>query len=189
MSEPDGSGTLTHSGKAKVIRQYAREHGLDLFVETGTYRGDMVAEVLHDFRKIFSIELGLEHCLHARERFREDRHVNIAWGDSGNALGSILVMFGGPALIYLDAHCSGEDTYCNGGMTPVMKEFEAISRLYEAGVLDERSVILVDDAKDFTPENGHPHLKDFLRKVISSLPNHDISCSYNIIRITPKLEK
>jgi len=46
-----------HVAKQRVLREYAERYHLKIFVETGTYRGDMVEAMKHLFHKIYSIEL------------------------------------------------------------------------------------------------------------------------------------
>jgi hypothetical protein len=49
-----------HVIKQRAIKSYARRFGLSVFVETGTYLGDMVEAVRPHFKKIYSIELSEE---------------------------------------------------------------------------------------------------------------------------------
>ncbi len=56
--------------KQLVIRQYAWQYGLKTFIETGTYRGDMVDAMRPYFDQIYSIELGKKLYRQARRRFR-----------------------------------------------------------------------------------------------------------------------
>ena len=45
-----------HVVKQRVLREYAERYELKVFVETGTYRGDMVQAMKPLFDKIYSIE-------------------------------------------------------------------------------------------------------------------------------------
>lgn len=184
-------GYLDHHEKADVIRQYAKEYNLDVFVETGTYRGEMIEHVRNDFRKIYSIELGAEHVKHARKRFHYYGHVNIFQGDSAVMLDAVSRMIDEPALYFLDAHYSGGDTYRTNpdSRTPVWEEMEQIIERHERGEFNHESVILIDDAKDFDESNQHPPLKDFLRMALDGLHGYWFELKGNIIRITPKREK
>jgi protein-L-isoaspartate O-methyltransferase len=68
----DGTGAAPHPIKQQAIRKYAAKYGVRVLVETGTYYGDMVAAMLHDFDLIYSIELS--PALHARAQRRFRRH-------------------------------------------------------------------------------------------------------------------
>jgi hypothetical protein len=46
--------------KQDVLGQYAREYGLRLFVETGTFHGDTVEAMRKLFTRIISVELDPE---------------------------------------------------------------------------------------------------------------------------------
>lgn len=176
MTDPD-----RHDEKAGVIRRYAETHNLDVLVETGTYKGDMVAKLAGNFRKIFSIELGKELYDKAKHRFRPFGHVNIVWGDSATMLAPVILLLDEPALFWLDAHFSGEDTANNGKMTPVVSEMEAIIKLAKPG-----SVVLIDDARDFVPEKGHPPLEQFCSAVKNEMRGINVLVADDIIRITPE---
>ena len=43
--------------KQGVVREFGRRFGLGTFVETGTFRGDMVYAMRYTFRRIVSVEL------------------------------------------------------------------------------------------------------------------------------------
>lgn len=172
---------LDGDGKAAVIRAYGARYGCRVLVETGTYHGDTVAACSANFKRVFSIELGKELAEEARTRFRQYGHIHILQGDSGVLLPAVLAVVYEPTLFWLDAHFSGSDTVCGEGITPIVNEMSAI-----LSVPHENHVILIDDARDFTPEKGHPPLGLFLDKVNEHFPNHRTAVEDDIIRITPK---
>lgn len=172
---------LEHPGKAALIAAYGRRFCLDTLVETGTYYGDMVEACLPHFRRLFSIELGEELAARAGERFDSNGNVTIAQGDSGRLLPCVLMLLQKPCLIWLDAHYSGGDTALGEGVTPVVRELQAISRLAMAG-----SVVLIDDARDFRPEKGHPPLNELIDEILTAFAGYDVEVADDIIRITPK---
>src|SRR2546425_12007741 len=81
-----------------------------IFVETGTYRGDMVEAMKPLFHKIYSIELSDALFAEAQRRFRLDTHVELIHGDSGKELGRVMERIHQPALFWLDGHYSAGDT-------------------------------------------------------------------------------
>jgi hypothetical protein len=172
--------TLSQQGKAEVIAAYGRRFCLDTLVETGTYRGDMVAACLPHFRRVFSIELGEELAREAGERFKHDGNVTIACGDSGSLLVAVLALMQEPCLIWLDAHYSGGDTALGKFVTPVLDELKAVFALAKPG-----SVVLIDDARDFCPEKGHPPLAGTLAVIRHRMPGYEAVVEDDIIRVTP----
>src|ERR1035438_7237514 len=55
--------------KQRNLRRAAEAHGLRIFVETGTFDGQMVEAMRNHFDRIYSIELSREYYDAARRRF------------------------------------------------------------------------------------------------------------------------
>ena len=134
---------LSHEGKCGVVREYRQRYESDVFIETGTYHGDMVAAMLSETVEIYSIELGDDLYKCATERFASNPKVHLFHGDSGQVLYSILPQFSGRLLFWLDAHYSGGETARGELSTPILKELDAILEFAPD------SVILIDDARCF----------------------------------------
>jgi hypothetical protein len=80
----------------------------DVFVETGTFRGDGIQRALDaGFYSVYSFESDVNLGWAARERFEGNNNVIIAIGDSAHLLGVYLGMIPQPAVFFLDAHWSG----------------------------------------------------------------------------------
>jgi hypothetical protein len=144
-----------HLVKQRTVRAYAGKYHLPVFVETGTYRGDMVEAVKRDFAQVYSIELGAELHRLAQKRFESDRQVTILQGDSGEVLRGLLQRIDRPALFWLDSHYSDADTARSALITPIRSELDHIL----AHPLAPRHVILIDDARLFTGEDDYPTLE------------------------------
>src|ERR1019366_7332982 len=52
-----GGANPPHGVKAQCLRKFGKTYNLQYLVETGTYRGDMIAALKDDFKEIYSIEL------------------------------------------------------------------------------------------------------------------------------------
>lgn len=172
---------LDPAGKADLIAAYGRRFCLDTLVETGTYHGDTVAACLPSFTRVFSVELGPELARECAERFKGYGGVTIACGDSGRILPCFLAILQDPCLIWLDAHYSGGDTVKGEGVTPVIRELQAISTFARPG-----TVVLIDDARDFVPEKGHPPLDGLVWEIADTFEGYEVEVVDDIIRITPK---
>jgi len=143
-----------HGFKQGVIETYRARFGLKILVETGTFRGDMVAAMLGLFDEIFSIEVFEPFYRQASEEFGAYPHVHIVFGDSAQVMPAILSQMNSPGLFWLDGHYSGEGTGRGSDDTPVIAELDHIAKLGRPG-----QVILIDDARLFVGKNGYPTLE------------------------------
>jgi hypothetical protein len=167
-----------HLVKERAIRAYARKYRLTTFVETGTYRGDMVEAVKRDFTQVYSIELGADLHRIAQERFKSDPSVSILQGDSGEVLRGLLPRIDKPALFWLDGHYSEGDTARSTLITPIRRELDQIL----AHPLAARHVVLIDDARLFTGEDDYPTLDSLNAMLVrAGFPNWRVQD--DIIRI------
>jgi len=169
-----------HVVKQGVLRSYARRYDLKIFVETGTYRGDMVEAMKPLFEKIYSIELSERLFDAARKRFQADRHVELIHGDSGKELGRIMERIDRPALFWLDGHYSAGETARGEHETPVREELEHIFRAPDLG-----HVIVIDDARAFGTDPAYPTLEELAKYVRSQRPRATVLVEDDSIRITP----
>ena len=131
--------------KRHTVRRYARRNRLRVFVETGTFEGEMVNAVRRTFGRIVSIELSSELHERAQSRFRNDPRITILHGDSSKVLQEITRQISSPCLYWLDAHYSGGETAHGKDETPILAE---LSSILERG--NPQDVILIDDARLFT---------------------------------------
>jgi hypothetical protein len=169
-----------HAVKEAVLRDYAERYHLKVFVETGTYRGDMVAAMSGLFHKIYSIELGDRLYRAAQRRFRRERHIELVQGDSARELGPILARIDQPALFWLDGHYSAGDTARGNADTPIYAELDQIFRAPDLG-----HVIIIDDARCFGSDPAYPTI-DALRAYVSSKrPHARFDIEADSIRIAP----
>ena len=169
-----------HIVKQRAITEYAKKHGLTTLVETGTFRGDMVAAMLHRFDTIYSIELSESLYQSACRRFAGYLHVHLVQGDSGAKLADIVSQLNHPALFWLDGHYSGGDTARGDEDTPIFQELATL--LSEQPL---RHVILIDDARCFGTEPGYPTLEQVQAFVNRRSPGAGFSVASDSIRITP----
>jgi len=164
--------------KHHVVSEYQEKYDHAVFIETGTYKGDMVNAQLHNFSKIVSIELGRHLYRRACRRFAEDYNVTILRGDSGVLLYHIMRKLHEPAIFWLDAHFAGGITAGAKKRVPVMKELEAIFSS------PFTHVILIDDARWFDGTNHFPTIEDLTKYVSRVRPELSVSVKDDIIRIT-----
>ncbi len=158
-----------HRVKARAVRRHAEIYRLSTLVETGTYRGDMIAAVADRFDRCVTIELSVDLWRGACERFRSLPGVACLNGDSAVVLAGVVAEIEGPALFWLDAHTSGGDT-AHAGRDPIHEELRTIFARGGSG-----HVVLIDDAR------GHR-----IDRIAANVPpSHRLAVRNDIIRITP----
>jgi hypothetical protein len=167
--------------KQQTLKSYAESYHLKIFVETGTFRGEMVQAMEGVFTKIYSIELSKELYDEAKKRFKNQKHIELVHGDSGKELKKVMQKVDKPALFWLDGHYSGGKTAKGIKDTPIYEELTHILHMKDFG-----HVILIDDACRFGTDPAYPtteELKDFIRtKCEEAL----ISVEDDIIRVVCK---
>jgi hypothetical protein len=149
-----------------------------IFVETGTYRGDMIDALINHFDLIYSIELDKNLHNQARFRFRRYPHVVLIHGDSGLEMESLVNRINEPALFWLDGHYSGGVTAEGVSATPIFNELHHILKDTING-----HVVIIDDARHFGVNKGYPSI-DQLRAFVLSKRNADFSVQDDMIRIS-----
>jgi hypothetical protein len=170
-----------HGIKEKALLEYQKRFSLNILIETGTYLGEMVSAMRNHFKKIYSIELGKELYDQAVKRFRNEKHITILNGDSGAVLVQILQEIHAPCLFWLDAHYSAGITAKGDIDTPVAQELQIILN-HEI----KNHVILIDDARAFTGENGYPTVETLKEVIDSKKNNYHLEILDDIIRIYPQ---
>lgn len=185
MKEPQVELYLSADERRLVLRQYGKDHGLRILIETGTNDGATPQFLKDDFDHIYTIELGRDQYRAAVNKFSRT-NVYPFHGDSAEVLPDILRRIDEPALIWLDGHYSGPGTALGSQSTPVREELQA---LFNDG---RPHVILVDDARIFDggPEhNLYDHYATYpsLEWVEEVARGHgyDYVLLDDIIRLTP----
>lgn len=166
--------------KRRLLRRTASEHGLRILVETGTYKGDTVADLRSHFDQLISVELSPVFAERARSRFASDPGVSIVEGDSATVLGPVVAGLAGPALFWLDGHASGGETARGGIGSPVVAELDVVL------ASSYPHVVLIDDAMLFDGTDGYPTL-DRLRKQVLDAGHldHGLVVRDDVIRLIP----
>lgn len=146
-------GAVTFSIDPELIQTLQNNLNLDIFIETGTFKGDALDIVKNNFKQIYSIELSQEYYQRAAERFAEYSHITILQGDSGKALGNFVSKIKNQAAVFwLDAHwCVANSTAGELSQCPLLAELNAIGNLHSD------SVIIIDDARLFLATPPIPH--------------------------------
>lgn len=169
-----------HLIKQAAIRRYIDLFGLKVFVETGTFRGDMVDAMKSDFDRLYSIELSRELFERARHRFRSYDNVKLIHGDSGVQIARVLAEIEEPTLFWLDGHYSAGETARGEQDTPIMQELQHIFDAPDYG-----HVVIIDDARCFGENPAYPSIDDLRNFVGTQRTGLEFTIADDSIRITP----
>ena len=172
---------VPHSVKQMAVKEYADKYKINVFIETGTYLGDMVVAIKDVFREIYTIELSAELYERAKNRFSKYCHIKIYKGDSAKVLPEILGIIKEPCLFWFDAHYSEGITAKGEKETPIVEELKYIIRHPIEG-----NVILIDDARLFTGNNDYPGIEEIRELILSRCPEYVFDVKDDIIRIHNK---
>jgi hypothetical protein len=165
-----------HDIKRLIIRRFQKKYEYKVLIETGTFRGDMVEAQKTNFKKIISIELGIELYEKAKQRFANDKNVLIIQGDSGKVLPSVLDNITEPVIFWLDGHYSSGVTALGDKECPIFEELNAI---FNSKRLNH--VLLIDDARLFNGEGDYPTIEDLTKYIRSKNENYKVEVKYDII--------
>ena len=182
---PETDTGIPDEAKAFYLLRAIRATGARVFVETGTFYGEMVARLRPYVAEAHTIELSPDLHSRAERRFAADPDVHVHLGDSAVVLPTVLAQLQAPAVIYLDGHYSGGDTARGSVVTPVWDELRAIA------ASPHRHAVVIDDARGFGVWPGYPpaaeiadwardNLRDYVTVVdtdeICLLPSEIESC-------------
>ena len=163
--------------KQALVKAYQRRFDLRVFVETGTFAGEMIAAVADRFDRVISIELDAAWHAKAVERFGARAGMTLLHGDSGVRLREVLVSLAEPALFWLDAHYAGPLTARGMLDSPIVRELDAIRAHPVAG-----HVVLIDDMRYFTGTDGYPRAVDLVQWIRSDEPRGSVEIRDDILR-------
>ena len=167
-----------HLVKQMTVKEYANTYRVNIFIESGTYRGDMVYAVRSVFDKIYSVELDVKLYKRAKRKFLKYDHISILHGDSAKVLPYILNSIEEPCLFWLDGHYSGGISAKGELETPILQE---LNHIFNHPVKDH--VILIDDARHFIGKNGYPTTQELRSLVLSQKRDYWFEVKNDIIRI------
>lgn len=166
--------------KRQRVRDLAKRFSSSIFVETGTYQGDMV-EAVHDiFERVISIEIFEPLYKKACERFALRTKIQLLHGNSGELMPKVVEGLTAPALFWLDGHYSGDGTGRSDKDTPIEEELTPI-------LSDRRfaHVVLIDDARLFNGKNSYPKIPELARLIQRLRPGSRMLVENDAVGVFP----
>jgi glycosyltransferase involved in cell wall biosynthesis len=185
-------GAVSFSLDSHLVAALQTTLPLSVLVETGTFKGDTVAQFESCFSKVFSVELSESLWTEAVKRFQPYQHVQILQGSSQDKLRELVPELQNiGVLFWLDAHwCVASDTAGALSQCPLLEELRAI------GKLNSESVILIDDARLFLAPPLVPHeisqwpsFHQIVSCLLSMSTEHELMVVNDVIAFFPKKAK
>jgi len=172
-------GAVHFSIDVSLVEVLKRALPLEVFVETGTFKGDGVRQVHSLFQELYTVESSAKYYERACERFKSDPAIQVFHDASAKLLRKLMPRLASRSVLYwLDAHGCGEELTTDVPQCPLLDELAAI------GHLNERSVLLIDDARLFLAPPPPPHSPEqwpSLDLVIKGL--HSLSTAHEILAL------
>lgn len=166
-----------HLLKQKVVREYGERFHLKTLVETGTYYGEMVGAMKRYFDHIYSVEFVPELAERARRKFAREPHIQIFCGDSRLVIPEVLKLLQSAALFWLDAGYYGwvgkrtDDQRLSAELEMILAH-------------PYPHIVLLDDARGLTGQDGIPSVDDVKKYVESTFSQRKVEVKHDILRIT-----
>jgi len=185
-------GAVTFSLDPRLVATLQSALPLSVLLETGTFKGDTVSALESFFDKVVSIELSEALYVDAINRFADCSHVRILQGNSGDKLRELRSELHDIGVLYwLDAHwCVAASTAGELSQCPLLGELAAIVGL------NEKSVVLIDDARLFLAPPLAPHeisqwpsLQEIVHALQSLSAHHELMVINDVIAFYPRAAK
>ena len=145
---------------------------IDSFIETGTYLGRTTEWASEHFNLVYTIELSEKIFKETSSRLSEKTNITFLQGDSRHHLQNIIDSVEAPAIFWLDAHWSGEETAGEEDQCPLLQELEIIY----ASPFDH--IVMIDDARTYTLPPRKPNNPEQFPTICDIL---DIARKKNVI--------
>jgi len=175
---------IPNSHKAQIIKNLQIKSKCGIFLETGTFKGEMINSLKAYFPRLISIELDGTLFQNAKKIFLGAGNIEIVQGDSGIILDKIIAPLDDHVFYWLDAHCDGAGTNTARGVlySPITRELKAIAE--HSKKIDKKPIIMIDDADCFNGQNDYPSIDRLYQLISGYFPAHKIKNLHNIIEIT-----
>ena len=146
-------GAISFSIDKDLVEFLSRHLPFEIFVETGTYKGDSIELIKPYFKRFYSVELSEYYFNVSKDRFADDPMVRIIRGNAPDEVRRLQPEISETSVMYwLDSHwCDAQATEGLTSQCTLLDELRAID------TLNRDSVVLIDDARLFLSPPGSPY--------------------------------
>jgi len=120
------------------------------WIETGTYLGDTTKFLSKNSKMVFSIEPAALLYEFVTKRLSRLNNVQIVFGTSEEVFETTITKLEREANFWLDGHASGDITFSNQAVTPIVTELGILAKHIPRF---DRCVVFVDDIRGFSNNN------------------------------------
>lgn len=147
-------GIIRMGPPQELILHLVSQHEEATFVETGTYLGDTALWAASRFARVVTIENS--HAIYEKtvSKLKYTKNIEFRFGDSRTQLDTILSGLKSTAVIWLDSHWCGSESYGANDQCPLLDELAVINRSSVAHYL------FIDDARLFLSPPPLPNAID-----------------------------
>lgn len=180
-------GPCQFAGPPKDLMLWVKRHcNVDIFIECGTFTGDTAVWAGENFKKVVTIEP--QECIYrtTKARYADKHNIEFRLGDSRTLLASILASQDSPAILWLDSHWSGGETFGEGDECPLLAEISIINDSLRDHYL------FIDDARLFMRPPPLPHqvaqwpaIADAVRALSAGPPRYHVVVIEDVIVAVP----
>lgn len=144
-------GAVTFGIPKQLVSQIKNIYNIETFIETGTYKGKTTSWAALHFKEVYTVENSEVLYGNAVKALSKFPNVKCFFGNSAEKLGEILNALKAPAILWLDAHWCGGDTYGEADECPLIREIELVNNS------PFEHVIIIDDARYFSKPPAQTH--------------------------------
>lgn len=162
-------GAVTFGIPKKLVLLLKEHFSIEVFVETGTFKGKTSVWASGVFKDVYTIENSKALFDSTSKSLTAYKNIHPLYGNSSRQLGNVLSEIKQPAIFWLDAHWCGGNTYGNDEPCPLLDELRIIK---QSG---NNHIIMIDDARFFLKPPPQPQDSDLWPglKEILDLLNRD----------------
>jgi hypothetical protein len=144
-------GAISFSLDEKLLAFLTRQLSSEVFVETGTFKGETLRMASKYFKECHSVEMSPQLFADVQKAFEREKGVHLFNGPSPDFFRKY--KFPEKAVVYwLDAHwCGADHTAGEESQSPILEELELLAPL------GDKSVVLIDDARLYLSPPLPPH--------------------------------
>ena len=100
-------GIVFHGVPQELVLNLKQEYGLEVFVETGTFKGGTAVWAANNFKKVITTEFSQRFYDATKNQYGHIKNIDFLFGNSTEELKKILSSVQETCIFWLDAHWMG----------------------------------------------------------------------------------